>query len=69
MQVAITSRTHFTFLLHYVITIHCYRWKDIHHSLGPFYVWGHSGLSRVVVVVVVVDIDAQAACDSCGVRQ
>jgi len=35
--------------------------------------WGHSGplcpLSHVVVVVVVVDIDAQAACDSGGVQQ
>jgi len=36
------------------------------HSMGP-----RSPLSRVVVVVgvVVVDIDAQAACDSGGVRQ
>ena len=32
--------------------------------IGPI-PWGHSSpLSRVVVVVVVVDIDAQAACDS-----
>ena len=32
--------------------------------IGPV-LWGHSGpLSRVVVVDVVVDIDAQAACDS-----
>ena len=32
--------------------------------IGPI-LWGHNGppLSRVVVVVVVVDIDAQAACD------
>jgi len=38
--------------------------------LGPFYGAIAVPLSRVVVaVVVVVDIDAQAACDSNGVRQ
>ena len=46
------------------------RQKTKHRVVGPIQ-WGHSGprLSRVVVVVVVVDIDAQAACDSGGVRQ
>jgi len=34
-------------------------------SIGPI-TWGHSGPLCLVVVVVVVDIDAQAACDSTG---
>ena len=43
---------------------------DLFFWLGPFHGAMRSPLSRVVVlVVVVVDIDAQSACDSGGVRQ